>query len=157
MKDSSLRRAEMPYLCAAKLNDMKQILCLSAFILLLAACDDGSKKQIETLKKETMDIHDKAMKDLADMNRVSRKLKDHMMVATMTPEQSEVFTAALAAIEKADDDMTAWMGAYEDPEGQEPAAAIQYLQAEKQNMEKNHADIRAATEAGRKLLPEEGK
>ena len=33
-------------------------------------------------------------------------------------------TAALAAIEKADDDMTAWMGAYEDPEGQEPAAAI---------------------------------
>ena len=98
-----------------------------------------------------------AMKDLADMNRVSRKLKDHMMVATMTPEQSEVFTAALAAIEKADDDMTAWMGAYEDPEGQEPAAAIQYLQAEKQKMEKNHADIRAATEAGRKLLPEEGK
>ncbi len=136
---------------------MKQIFCLTAFVLFLAACDDGSKKQIETLKKETMDVHDEAMKDLADMNRVSRQLKDYLTVATMTPEQSEQFTATLAAIEKADDDMTAWMGSYEDPKGQEPAAAIQYLQEQKQKMEKNRDDIRAAIAAGKKLLPQPGQ
>lgn len=136
---------------------MKKILCLSAILLLLAACDDGSKQQIETLKKETMDIHDEAMKDIATMNRVSRKLKEFMTVATMTPEQSEQFTAALAAIEKADDGMTDWMSAYEDPKGMQPAEAIRYLEEQKQKITKNRDDIRAALEAGQKLLPQEGQ
>lgn len=136
---------------------MKNILCLSAIVLLFAACDDGNKQKVETLKKETMDIHDEAMKDLADMNRVSRKLKDYMVVALMTPEQSEQFTATLAAIEKADDDMTAWMTAYEDPKGMQPAEAIRYLEEQKQKITKNRDDIRAALEAGKKLLPQEGQ
>ena len=134
---------------------MKHILCLTVLVLSLAACNDGNKQQIETLKKETMDIHDEAMKDMADMNRVSRKLKDFMIVATMTPEQSEQFTAALAAIEKADDDMSAWMSAYEDPKDMSPADAVRYLQDQKQKIEKNRDDIRAALEAGKKLLPQE--
>lgn len=136
---------------------MKQIFTLAVFVLFFAACDDGSKKQIETLKKETMDVHDEAMKDLAEMNRVSRKLKDFLTTATMTPEQSAEFTASLAAIEKADNDMTAWMSTYEDPEGVPPAEAIRYLQEQKQKMEKNRDDIRAALEAGKKLLPQEGQ
>lgn len=118
----------------------------------MTACEDGSKKQIEVLKKETMGIHDEAMKDLADMNRTSRKIKDFLMVATMTPEQSEPYTAALAAIEKADDDMTAWMSAYEDPKDAKPEEAIRYLEEQKLKMEKNRDDIRSALAAGKKLL-----
>lgn len=133
---------------------MKQIFILTAFVLLLAGCSDSSKKQIETLKKETMDIHDEAMKDLAEMNRTSRKLKEFLTVATMTPEQSQQFTSVLAAIEKADDDMTAWMSAYEDPTDMSSAEATRYLQEQKQKMEKNRDDIRAALEAGKKLLPQ---
>ena len=136
---------------------MKQIITFAVFALLFAACDDGSKKQIEALKKETMDVHDEAMKDLADMNRVSRKLKEFLTTATMTPEQSEKFTAALTAIEKADEDMTAWMSAYEDPKGVPPAEAIRYLQEQKQKIEKNRDDIRAALAAGKKLLPQPGQ
>ena len=131
---------------------MKRFLTLPLLVVWLLACDDGSKKQIEVLKKETMDIHDDAMKDLADMNRTSRKIKDFMMVATMTPEQSEHYTAALTAIEKADDDMTAWMSAYEEPKDAKPEEAIRYLQEQKQKMEKNRDDIRAALTAGKKLL-----
>lgn len=133
---------------------MKQIFSLTVLVLLLAGCSDSSKQQIETLKKETMDIHDEAMKDLAEMNRTSRKLKEFLTVATMTPEQSQQFTSVLAAIEKADDDMTAWMSAYEDPKGMSSAEAISYLQDQKQKMEKNRDDIRAALEAGKKLLPQ---
>ncbi|MBX2892276.1 MAG: hypothetical protein KF734_15215 [Saprospiraceae bacterium] len=131
---------------------MKYIISLAAFLLCSAACKDSSKTQIETLKKETMDVHDEAMKDLARMNRVSRKLKDFMISATMTPEQSQVFTSTLVAIEKADDDMTAWMSAYRDPKGKPPAEAIQYLQEQKSKIEKNRDDIRAALTAGEALL-----
>lgn len=120
---------------------------------LLFACDDGSKKQIEALKKETMSIHDEAMKDLAEMNRTSRQIKDFMISATMTPEQSEKYTAALAAIEKADEDMTNWMRDYKDPKGAAAAEAIRYLEEQKQKITKNHEDIRAALATGKRLLP----
>jgi hypothetical protein len=131
---------------------MKRIFCLVALLTTLAACDNGNKKQIETLKKETMDIHDEAMKDLADMNRVSRKLKDVLISATMTPAQSEKYTAALAAIEKADEDMSNWMRDYEEPKGAPAAETIRYLEDQKQKISKNRDDIRAAMEAGKKLL-----
>lgn len=136
---------------------MKRIFYLIAVLLLLASCDDGSKKQIETLRKETMGIHDEAMKDLADMNRVSRKLKDMMRSDSITPEQLEQVTAALRAINASDDEMTAWMSNYEDPKSMQPAEAIQYLLDQKQKMGKNRDDIRAALEAGKKLLPQDGK
>jgi len=136
---------------------MKQIFSLTVLVLILVGCSDGSKKQIEALKKETMDIHDEAMKDLAEMNRTSRKLKEFLTVATMTPEQSQQFTSVLADIEKADDEMTTWMSAYEDPKGMSSAEAVHYLQEQKQKIEKNRDDIRAALEAGKKLLPQTGQ
>jgi thioredoxin-like negative regulator of GroEL len=131
---------------------MKRIFCLSALFLFLLACSDERKKQIEALKKETMDIHDEAMKDLADMNRVSRKLKEFMISAVMTPEQSAQYTAVLAAIGKADEDMTNWMRDYKDPKGMPAAEAIKYLEDQKQKIAKNRDDIRAALEAGKKLM-----
>lgn len=131
---------------------MKHIFCLAALFMMFAACEDGSKKQIEALQKETMDIHDEAMKDLAEMNRVSRKLKEFMISAIMTPEQSEKYTAALTAIEKADEDMSNWMRDYEEPKGVPAAEAMRYLEEQKQKISKNRDDIRAALEAGKKLL-----
>jgi len=132
---------------------MKNILCVALLLALFAACDDG-KKQIETLKKETMAVHDEAMKDLADMNRVSRQLKEFMIVATMLPEQSEQFTAAFAKMEKAETDMMNWMSEFKEPEGAPAKEVIAYLQDQKQKIEKNRDDIRAALEAGKKLLPQ---
>lgn len=131
---------------------MKRIFCLAALLTMLAACNDGNKKQIEALKKETMDIHDEAMKDLAEMNRVSRKLKEFMISAMMTPEQSAQYTSVLAVIDKADEDMTNWMRDYEEPKNTPAAEAIRYLEDQKQKIAKNRDDIRAALEAGKKLL-----
>lgn len=132
---------------------MKNILCVALLLALFAACDDG-KKQIETLKKETMAVHDEAMKDLADMNRVSRQLKEFMIVATMLPEQSEQFTAAFAKMEKVESDMMNWMSEFKEPEGVPAKEVIAYLQDQKLKIEKNRDDIRAALEAGKKLLPQ---
>jgi Na+/phosphate symporter len=121
------------------------------FLLFFAACEN-EKKEIEALTKETETIHDEAMKDMADMNRVAREIKAFLISASMTPEQSAVYTETLLAIGKAEDDMMDWMKNYKSPEGMPPAEALKYLQEQKSLISKNQADIKAAMEAGKKLL-----
>ncbi len=119
-------------------------------IFLLAACGDD-KKQIEALDKETMAIHDEAMKDMADMNRVARELKQTMIAAIMTPEQSAIYNDVLTNIGQAENGMMDWMKNYKSPDKMSTADALKYLQEQKTLIEKNHADIKAALEAGEKL------
>lgn len=118
--------------------------------LLLSACGDD-KKQIETLTKETETIHDETMKDMADMNRVARELKQTMISATMTPEQSAVYTQVLDNMGKAENEMMEWMKNYKTTDEMPGSEAIKYLQDQKMQIEKNRASIKAALEAGLKL------
>ncbi|MCC6282759.1 MAG: hypothetical protein IT262_19295 [Saprospiraceae bacterium] len=121
--------------------------------LLLSACNSAQKKEIEALDKETMAIHDEAMKEMADMNRTSRAIKTFLTTATMTPEQSAVFSEALINMEKAEADMMAWMAQYKSPENKPAEEALAYLKDQKAKISKNRDDIHAALEAGKKLLP----
>jgi len=123
------------------------------FLLPITACDND-KKQVDTLYKETEVIHDEAMKDLADMNRVARAIKDTLRVSTMTAEQSAVFTEALSTMGKAEDDMMAWMKNFKSPDELPSPEALKYLKEQKSLIEQNRADIRAALEAGKKLQGE---
>lgn len=132
------------------------ILSIGLFLLLLlpfSACNE-EKKQIDTLYKETEVIHDEAMKDLADMNRVARAIKESLRDSTITPDQSARYTDALSAMGKAEDDMMAWMKNFKSPDNLPGAEALQYLREQKALIEKNRSDIRAALEAGKKLQGE---
>lgn len=124
------------------------VLLISLFFL--TSCNND-QKQIDTLFHETEVIHDAAMKDMADMNRVARELKATMIAATMTPEQSAVYTSVLDNIGKAENEMMEWMKGFKKPDELAPADAIKYLQEQKVNIEKNHTNIKAALEAGKKL------
>ena len=128
------------------------MLC-SLTLLFFTACGNNNQ-QIEILSKETMTIHDEAMKEMADMNRVARELKETMIAATMTPEQSAVYTDALNAMGNAENEMMDWMKNYKSPDDMAPADALKYIQAQKTLIEKNLAEIRAAMEAGKKLQGE---
>ena len=119
-------------------------------LLVFSACNND-RKQIEALSKETETIHDEAMKDIADMNRVARELKQTMTAAMMNPEQSAAYSEALTAIGKAENEMMDWMKNYKSPEEMPSADALKYIQEQKTLIEKNRADIRAALEAGKKL------
>lgn len=131
---------------------MKQLLTLSlGLFFFLFACGDD-RKQVETLQKETMDIHDAAMKDMAEMNRTVRQVKDMLMAAAMTPEQSSVFSEALAAAGKAENEMMDWMRNYAEPKDKPSAEALQYLQQQKTAIEKNRENINNATTGLKKLL-----
>ncbi|MDO8368891.1 MAG: hypothetical protein Q7T20_18990 [Saprospiraceae bacterium] len=141
--------AFLPALPAVALAKAGVLLTLFTLLLFTGCGDD--KKQIEALTNETETIHDEAMKDLADMNRVARDLKQTLTVATMTPEQSAVYTETLAAIGKAENEMMDWMKNYKSTDGMSTADAMKYLQEQKTLIEKNRADINAAKEAGMKL------
>lgn len=105
----------------------------------------------KTLSKEAEDIHDEAMKDMAEMNRVGRQVKDVMKRAKMTKETLDKYTAVLVAMDKAEADMMTWMTQYKEPENQTDES-LRYLQEQKQKIEQNRSDIRAALEAGKKLV-----
>jgi len=118
--------------------------------LFFTACSDD-KKQIETLSKATEAVHDEAMKDMADMNRIARELKQTMIAATMTPEQSAVYTEVLTNMGKAENNMMDWMKNYQAMDQMAPTDALKYIQEQKKQIEKNQLEIKAALEAGKKL------
>jgi succinate dehydrogenase flavin-adding protein (antitoxin of CptAB toxin-antitoxin module) len=128
----------------------KFALLLLLTFTLFTACG-GDKKQLETLVQETETIHDEAMKDMAEMNRVARALKETMIAATMTPEQSAVYDKVLTNIGNAENDMMDWMKNYKPTDAMSTEDALKYIQDQKTAITKNHADIKAAMEAGKKL------
>ena len=131
---------------------MKQLAILLLSLAFLSACNND-QKAVEALLKETETIHDEAMKDLAEMNRVAREIKEFMISATMTPDQSAVYTETLTQIGQAENDMMTWMKDFKAPEATAPPKeAMEYLSKQKELIQKNQADIKAAAEAGKKLL-----
>ena len=77
-------------------------------------------------------------------------------VSKLTPAEAKPFAEVRREdIDRADAGMSAWMGEYKDPEGKPADEAILYLQDQKQKIEKNRDDIRAALNEGKKLLPQQ--
>ncbi len=133
-----------------KASAKSALLLMLLSTLLFTACGN-EKKQIDTLYKATETIHEEAMKGLADMNRVTRALKDTMISAQLTPEQSMTYNEVLSQMGLAENNMLDWMKGYKTTDNMAPADAIKYLQEQKMILEKSQAEIEAALEAGKKL------
>ena len=131
---------------------MKYMLFLCAGIFLFAC---NNRQAVETLQTQTMAIHDEAMKEMADMARTGRALKQLRATMDTLPASKprrDAIGTALTTIEKADADMMDWMQTYHAPDDKPVQEAIAYLNDQKQKMEKNLSDIRAANAAGKQLL-----
>lgn len=107
--------------------------------------------EVKALSDATGAIHDEAMKEMAEMNRIGRRLKEVMKTARMTKELSDRYVTVLTDMEKAEAGMMDWMTQYKEPEGG-PEEALRYLQEQKQKIEQSKKDIHAALEAGNMLL-----
>lgn len=134
---------------------MRIVLTILACISMLGGGCKGGSEEMKKLDKDIMAVHDEAMKEMADMNRVSREIKKFMTTALMTPEQSQKFTEVLTNIEKAESDMMSWMREYDFPKDKPQAEAMAYLQDQLVKITKNRDDIHAAHEAGKQLLPQQ--
>lgn len=115
-----------------------------------ATCGND-KKQFDALAKETETILYEAMKDLADMNRMQRKLKESLIASTMTPEQSATYVEALTNMCNAENQLMEWMKSYKRLDEMKPEEALKNLQEQKTLIEKSHAEIKTALAAGLKL------
>ena len=118
------------------------------------ACGDGLKEKAAALDKETMTIHDEAMKTLGEMNKVSLQLKDELAKADslrMDKTRRESLVATLAAMQKAEDDMMGWMSQYKSPDDLPAAEAVKYLEDQKQKISQNRQDLQKALELGSSL------
>lgn len=133
----------MNYLSKVKL--LSGTLILTAGMLFLAAACDNNK-EVESLKAETMRIHDEAMKDMGPMNARSRQLKKEIAeLDSLSPRRDSLFKI-VSAIEKAEEGMMNWMSNYKAPGDDMPKEeAIKYLQEQKAAIEKNLNEIRAAS------------
>ncbi|MEO0006785.1 MAG: hypothetical protein RJA20_981, partial [Bacteroidota bacterium] len=128
----------------------KKLLTVLFAGLMLAACNSDQKK-MEALKSETDAIHDAAMKDLADMNRVARAMKETVSAdSTMSAEKKAEFEQSLKAIGDAENNMTNWMMGYKIPE--DAGEAVKFLEEQKSAILANQQEIKTAMENGKKLL-----
>lgn len=130
---------------------MKHLLILLTAFLVMTSCQ-GDEKKLEALQKETNEIHDQAMKDMADMNRVAREIKEFMQTANLSHEDGIKYADVLSAIGTAENNMMSWMANYHEPKDQPTAEAIKYLETQKAFILENQKEIREAAEAGKKLL-----
>jgi hypothetical protein len=125
--------------------------CLSLFTI---ACDDRAKVQI--LQKETEDLHDDAMKGMSVINRVARNFKKEVAAldsigTTTALERKAALLTVIEQMEKAENDMMAWMAEYKAPDSLSTTEALKYLQDQYQKMQQNQADIKAAMHAAKSL------
>lgn len=116
-----------------------------------APASDNPNDPFKALSDETGAIHDEAMKEMAEMNRVSRQIKDFMQRAKMKKEEHDKYTAILADMEKAEEGMMTWMAQYQEP-ARHSEEDLQYLKDQKQKIAQSKHDIHAALEAGKSLL-----
>jgi hypothetical protein len=134
---------------------MKNTFFSILFCLLFCQCND--RTAILKLQTETENLHDEAMKEMAEMNRIGRNLKkDQAILDTKNTKNSrkDSILLVLTQIDKAEADMMSWMTAYTEPdEKMEKSAAIAYLTEQKIKMAINQADIHAAVLAGKNFFP----
>jgi hypothetical protein len=133
---------------------MKYTLFTLLLLLLLTNCDQ--RKEIKALQSETLTAHDEAMKEMAEMNRIGRNLKNDPAFKTeinIKNTRKDSILAVLHQIEIAEADMMDWMANYEEPAANmEKNAAIAYLADQKAKMVKNQQDIHAAVLEGKVFL-----
>ncbi|MBK9336956.1 MAG: hypothetical protein IPM98_10355 [Lewinellaceae bacterium] len=123
-------------------------LCL-AFVFLTA--NGGKNTEVETLLDATMAVHDEAMVEMADMNRIGRTLKKNLVGLDSLSPRADSIRVILRQIKKAEEDMYAWMRNYEPPTELPADEAKRYLEDQKEKISRNQEDIRAARDAARKV------
>ncbi len=114
------------------------------------------KYQYSNLEKDTEVIHDEAMKNMAEMNRFGRKIKQELVLADsigIRPGRRDSLENLLQRISTAENDMMSWMTNYKSESPLLPMKdELEYIRDQKSKIEKNAFDIREAVEAGKNLV-----
>jgi chaperonin cofactor prefoldin len=125
---------------------------LYLLVALLTWSCGQNRREVQALQSQTETIHDEAMKGIADMNRIGRQLKEKLTALDSIAPQRDSIYRILTQMNRADEEMQNWMVNYKAPDNLPAAEALQYLQGQKQAIDKNLKDIETALSEARQLL-----
>lgn len=103
------------------------------------------------LEEEVNALHDETMREMADMERIGRQLKESLKTLQGDAVRKPYFLA-VAGISRAGFDMMAWMRDYRAPANLPADEASRYLREQKTKLTRIRAAIQAATADGKKLI-----
>ncbi|MEQ1746596.1 MAG: hypothetical protein ABMA02_14285 [Saprospiraceae bacterium] len=127
-------------------------LAAATFCLLFVFFAPQDKSEVKTLIESTMAVHDAAMAEMGEMNRIGRALQRELATLDSLAPRADSVHAVLRSIKRAEDGMFDWMRSYEEPASDMPAEdALRYLKGQQAAINQNQRDIRAAIEAGKQL------
>ena len=128
---------------------------LGISLLLVAAQLAYKKYQYANLHNETMQIHDEAMKNMAEMNRFGRKIGHELHIADslhISGSRRDSLEKARLKMATAEDEMMKWMAGFDANTPLLPMKnELEYIRNQKSKIEKNAFDIREAIETGKNL------
>jgi hypothetical protein len=129
---------------------------ISGFGLLLffaLACHNTG--EADKLKKETEETHDKTMKEMGAMSKISRSIKKELERLDSLQIQAPLrdsMVHTLSRMTTAEAAMMEWMSHYEAPDDKPEAEAIAYLRDAYAKISANSKEITASMEEGKSEL-----
>lgn len=129
---------------------------LAIALVLVAAQLAYKKYQYHQISEKAGEIHDVAMKDMAEMNRLGRQIKKELLAADslkITPTRRDSLEKLLQNMDAAEADMMAWMTGFKADEPLLPMKnELNYIREQQAKIEKNAADILLARDAAKNLV-----
>ena len=128
-------------------------------ILLLVAmfsCQPSGESELKVLKDEVMAIHDEVMPQMGDLRRTRKDLmlQADSLMASDSVRATELNDLA-SKIEGANEGMMQWMRAYEPDFAGSDEEIKNYLEAQKQSIEKVRDEMKKSLADGKNALGEE--
>ncbi|MEQ9467782.1 MAG: hypothetical protein RLN88_10250 [Ekhidna sp.] len=122
-------------------------------IILFAACGPGKKEELQTLKDEVMSIHDEVMPKMGELRNVRKQLMlqaDSLMESDSV--RAAILTTAADNIGEANESMMQWMRNFEPEFEGTNEEVMQYLQGQKESIQKVKEDMLGSVAKGREVL-----
>ncbi len=132
-----------------KLTDIISILAIT---LIFGACSGPTQKtDVSSLKDEVMAVHDEVMPKMGELRKTEKALRSMAQEVDDSLTSSDI-TSAANAIKLANENMMVWMRNY-DPAFEGTDEEIKnYLEAQKDGIEKVREDMLSSLETGNKIL-----
>lgn len=143
------------------MDKYKLSLFIAVLFVFLFACTSESKKEKEPelseremLYKEVMEIHDAVMPKMSDINRVKRKLKDHLEEDAINDDSlKSKMNANIDELIAAENSMMDWMKDFKAPKKDDPdQQVIDYLNEEKIKISRVSDQMLSSLENSTKLM-----
>ena len=136
---------------------MKRTIFFLAGVFLLFVASSCAQKKQEALRDELMAIHDDVMPKMGELTTLAGQLKQVIATdSTLTETERTEIESAISRMALAEEGMMDWMATFRQPEAlrgkMEDEAILQYLEAEKQNIQEVSLQIRSGIESGKKLI-----